>query len=242
MTSVYQDGRIAVVTGGTGAIGSAIAARLQSLGMSVVAADRDVRPVPDGQQFFAFDVTKPKSVEGLLGFASQQGPVSCLVAAHGILLETTAGSSDPAAVSDIIDVNLKGVAYLLDLSKPHLAKDASIVLLSSWTAFAGRIKSGYAYQATKAGVESLTHSFAVAYGPDVRVNAIAPGFMADPMKGPGAEMRSRQGGMDGVIKGAPLQKLVAATDIADAVAFLTSREAAAITGIVLPVDAGYRAL
>lgn len=107
--------------------------------------------------------------------------------------------------------------------------------LSSWTAVAGRIRNGYAYQATKAGLEMLVRSFAAAYGPDgVRVNCIAPGFMADPMKGEGAELRARRGGRQTVIDGAPLRRLIVPQDIANAAAFLCSNEASAITGIVLP--------
>lgn len=234
---------VAIVTGGTGAIGSAICARLQAAGLRIVAADLDAQPVPQGQTFFACDVTDPVRIEELLVFAARLGRVTCIVAAHGILLETRAGAGDLAAVSRILDINLKSVAYLCDLAGRHLAPPASIVLISSWTAFAGRIRNGYGYQAAKAGLESLTRTFAAAYGPNgVRVNAVAPGFMAEPMKGMGAEMRARQGGMDGVIQGAPLRKLVTATEVASAVAFLCSGEASAITGVVLPVDAGYRAL
>lgn len=84
----------------------------------------------------------------------------------------------------------------------------------------------------------LVRSFAAAYGPDgVRVNCIAPGFMADPMKGEGAELRARRGGRQTVIDGAPLRRLIVPQDIANAAAFLCSNEASAITGIVLPVDA-----
>lgn len=238
-----QPAPVAIITGGTGAIGSAICARLQAAGLRIVAADLDARPVPEGQTFFACDMTDPASIEKLLAFAAGLGRVACIVAAHGILLETPAGAADLTAVSRILDVNLKSVAYLCDLAGRHVAPPASIVLISSWTAFAGRIRNGYGYQAAKAGLESLTRTFAAAYGPNgVRVNAVAPGFMAEPMKGMGAEMRARQGGMDGVIEGAPLRKLVTAAEVASAVAFLCSGEASAITGVVLPVDAGYRAL
>jgi NAD(P)-dependent dehydrogenase (short-subunit alcohol dehydrogenase family) len=234
---------VAIVTGGTGAIGSAIAARLQATGLRIVAADLDVLPVPQGQTFFTCDLTDPAKVEELFAFAKRLGPVACVVAAHGILLETPAGASDLSAVSRILDINLKSVAYLCDLAGRYVTPPASIVLISSWTAFAGRIRNGYGYQAAKAGLESLTRTFAAAYGPNgVRVNAVAPGFMDQAMKGMGAEMRARQGGMDGVIQGAPLRKLITGADVANAVAFLCSDEASAITGVVLPVDAGYRAL
>ncbi len=137
--------------------------------------------------------------------AARSGSIRCVVAAQGILRETPAGGSDPIAVSQVVDVNLKSVAYLCDIAKTYIASPASIAIISSWTASAGRIRNAYAYQATKAGVESLTRTFAVAYGPlGIRVNCVAPGFMAEPMKGEGAELRAQQGGMDTVIKGAPL--------------------------------------
>lgn len=238
-----QPEAVAVVAGGAGAIGAAIAAKLQANGFRVIAADRDARNFPKGQTYFECDLTDAAGIDRLLAFASRLGPLRCLVAAQGILKETPAGSADPAAVSAIIDVNLKSVAYLCNRAQEYLAPPASLVLISSWTATAGRLKNSFAYQATKAGVESLTRTFAVAYGPlGIRVNCVAPGFMAQPMKGEGAELRARQGGMDVVIEGAPLRRLIEGEDVANAVAFLASDQASAITGVVLPVDAGYRAL
>ena len=243
MAEAKNDSAIAIVAGGTGAIGSAIARKLQALGYHVIAADRDVRAVPPGQSFHACDLTRPDEVDALFKSSAKTGPIRCVVAAQGILRETPAGGSDLTDVSQVVDVNLKSVAYLCDIAKSYLVSPASIAIISSWTASAGRIRNAYAYQATKAGVESLTRTFAVAYGPlGIRVNCVAPGFMAEPMKGEGAELRAQQGGMDTVIKGAPLGRLIEGEDIANAVAFLCSDDARAITGAVLPVDAGYRAL
>jgi 3-oxoacyl-[acyl-carrier protein] reductase len=233
---------VAIVTGGTGAIGSAICAEFGSGGRTVVAADRDVHPVPKGQHFQLCDVTDPKSVAELFDQAARLGTVTRVVAAHGILMETPAGATDPAALSTVLDVNLKGVAYLCDACGTRLGRGAAIVLLSSVTAFMGRARNGYAYQASKGGVESLTRAFAVAYGPKgIRVNCIAPGFMSIPMKGQGAQLRERQGGGETVVKSTPLGRLVEPAEIAKAAAFLCSPSADAITGIVLPVDCGLRA-
>ena len=233
---------VAIVTGGTGSIGAAICARFQSLGATVVVADSDARPVPAGQTFVQCDVTKPDSLRRMFDQAAALGTLTVLVAAHGILAETPAGGSDLDIVSRVIDVDLKGVAYLCDLAGPRMADGGSIVLLSSLSAFMGRVRNGYAYQASKAGVESLTRAFAVAYGPRrIRVNCIAPGFMAAPMKGPGAQLRQRQGGNDVVVQTIPIGRLVEASEVANATAFLCSQEAAAITGIVMPIDGGQRA-
>lgn len=233
---------VAIVTGGTGAIGVAICAKFQSMGTTVVAADLDPRPIPAGQHFVACDVTKPASLREMFDRSAALGTVTHVIAAHGILAETPAGASDLDIVSRVIDVDLKGVAYVCDLAGTRVADGGSIVLLSSLSAFMGRVRSGYAYQASKAGVEALTRTFAVAYGPrGIRVNCIAPGFMSAPMKGPGATLRQRQGGNETVVKTIPLGRLIEAADVANATAFLCSKEAAAITGIVMPVDGGQRA-
>ncbi len=230
---------VAIVTGGTGSIGAAICARFQALGAKVVAADSDPRPVPAGQNFVQCDVTDPASLRRLFDQAAALGNLTVLVAAHGILAETPAGAANLETVSRVIDVDLKGVAYLCDLAGSRMPGGGSIVLLSSLSAFMGRVRGGYAYQASKAGVESLTRAFAVAYGPRrIRVNCIAPGFMAAPMKGPGAQLRQRQGGNDVVVQTIPIGRLIEADEVASATVFLCSKEAAAITGIVMPVDGG----
>ena len=233
---------VAIVTGGTGTIGATIAAKFRTLGTTVVVADLDPRPVPAGQHFVACDVTKPESLREVFDRAAALGRITHVIAAHGILAETPAGAADLDTVSHVIDVDLKGVAYLCDLAGPRLADGGSIVLLSSISAFMGRVRSGYAYQASKAGVEALTRIFAVAYAPrGIRVNCIVPGFMSAPMKGPGATLRQRQGGNETVIKTIPLGRLIEAEEVANAAAFLCSKEAAAITGIVMPIDGGQQA-
>ena len=75
----------------------------------------------------AREMTDPASIAALFETAKRLGPVRCVVGAHGILLNTPAGASDLADVSRILDVNLKSVAYLLDLAGRHLAPPAAIV-------------------------------------------------------------------------------------------------------------------
>jgi len=233
---------VAIVTGGTGTIGAAIARLFQQRGLTVVAADLDERPVPEGQAFVRCDVTDPGSVAALFAAARKLGDIASVVVAHGILLETVPGSADPAAVARVLDVNLKGAALVCDAASAHLGEGGSILLVSSMSAFMGRVGGSYAYQASKAGLESMTRAYAVAYGPrGIRVNAVAPGYMAQPMKGEGAKLRARQGGSDKVREATPLRRLVTEQELAKAVAFLCSDDAATITGVVLPVDSGQRA-
>lgn len=233
---------ITIVTGGTGTIGAAIADLFQDRGQTVIVADLDERPVRDGQHFVRCDVTDPESIADLYTAAAELGPITTVVAAHGILLETVPGSADPAAVAKTIDVNLKGVALLCDKASEYLTGGSSILLVSSMSAFMGRVGGAYAYQATKAGVESLTRVYAVAYGPrGIRVNCVAPGYMAQPMKGRGSELRARQGGSEKVRGETPLRRLTTEHELARAVGFLCSDDAPTITGVILPVDSGQRA-
>lgn len=234
---------VAIVTGGTGTIGQAIAAKFQARGQIVVAADLDELPVPAGQHFVACDVTKPESVATLFERAAALGKITDVVLSHGLGMVTLPGSADPASVSKVIDVNLKGVALVCDRAADHLGENGSILLISSMSATMGRIGHAYAYQASKAGVEELTRIYAIAYGPrGIRVNAVAPGFMEKLMKGAGEEARAKAGGNEGIRAGLPLRRLVSENDIAEAVSFLCSPLASAITGVVLPVDSGMRAL
>lgn len=230
---------IAIVTGGTGTIGTAIADLFQQRGLRVVIADLDERPVPEGQSFVQCDVTDPASVADMFTAAKALGKIKTIVLAHGLLLSTPPGSADVGAVSRVIDVNLKGSALVCDAASEHLGDGASILLLSSMSAFMGRVGDAYAYQASKAGIESLTRVYAVAYGPrGIRVNSIAPGFMAQPMKGEGSKLRARQGGSDTAREITPLRRLVTEDELARVAAFLCSDEVPSISGVVLPVDAG----
>jgi 3-oxoacyl-[acyl-carrier protein] reductase len=232
---------VAIVTGGMGSIGAAICAELQARGMQVVAADREAADVPAGQSFFACDVTDPDQVRKLFDHAATKGTLACVVVAHGVLAGTQPGAANPADVARVLDVNLKGAAFVCDQAGPRLGENGSILLISSATAFLGRIRNGYAYQASKGGLEAMMRAMAVAYAPrGIRVNVIAPGFMSVLMKG-SEEMRKLQGGAETATRLVPLGRLVTPAEIAKAAGFLCSPDAATITGIVLPIDGGLSA-
>jgi NAD(P)-dependent dehydrogenase (short-subunit alcohol dehydrogenase family) len=232
---------VAIVTGGMGSIGSAVSAELENRNLHVIASDLSGE-VPSGRSFFPCDVTKPEAVRSLFQFAAGKGRISCVVVAHGILLGTEPGAQNFSAVSQVFDVNLKGVAYVCDVAAEFIADRGSIILLSSMSAFIGRVKGAFSYQAAKAGVESLTRTFAIACAPrGVRVNAVAPGFVSVPMKGEGVIQRERQGGQETATKLVPLRELVSPEEIAKAVAYLVSEDARSITGTVLTMDGGITA-
>jgi NAD(P)-dependent dehydrogenase (short-subunit alcohol dehydrogenase family) len=117
-----------------------------------------------------------------------------------------------------------------------------MVFLSSITASIGRAHGGFAYLATKGGIESLTRAFAVALGArGIRVNCVAPGFVSVPMQGDGAEARAKRGGSEALLPFTPLKRLVTPEEVGDAIAFLCSSRASGISGVIVPVDAGQKA-
>ena len=101
--------------------------------------------------------------------------------------------------------------------------------------FGGPLVPGYA--ASKGGVMQLTKSLAIAYAEDgIRINAIAPGWIATPLTAALQEDEARSGE---IVRRTPMRRWGTPADVADPVLFLASRAARFVTGVVLPVDGGY---
>ncbi len=232
---------VVIVTGGTGSIGTAICEEFEKRGLIAVAADMAAASVPGNRAFVACDLTKPEDVHRLFDEAAKLGTLTCVVIAHGILAETPAGQADLATVGRVIDINLKSAAFACEVASQRVADNGAILMISSATAFLGRIRNAFAYQASKGGMEAMTKAMAIACAArGIRVNAIAPGFVSVTMKG-GEELRRRQGGDEAASKLVPLGRLVSPQDVARGTAFLCSSDAALITGEILHIDGGLSA-
>jgi NAD(P)-dependent dehydrogenase (short-subunit alcohol dehydrogenase family) len=234
---------VAIVTGGTGSIGRATGRRLAQDGFTVVIADvNEPAEAIEGCAFTQLDVRSAESIAEVFRFAEKLGPVQAVVNTHGILHETPVGTFNEEEIASIIAINLTGTARMAHAAGEHLADGGSLIFVSSVTASIGRAHGGYAYLATKGGIESLTRAFAVALGArGVRVNCVAPGFVSVPMQGTGADSRAKRGGTDALLPFTPLKRLVTPAEVANAIGFLCSGQASGIAGVVLPVDAGQRA-
>jgi NAD(P)-dependent dehydrogenase (short-subunit alcohol dehydrogenase family) len=227
MGTVFEAGTRALVTGGTSGIGLAIAAALRDAGCSVAAAGLDS---PE-----ALDVSDEASVRRLAGSLDR---LDILVNCAGMILRGGA-EFEPAGFMKVVDVNLTGAMRVSVACRPLLAARRGCILnIASMLSFFG---GGHApaYSASKGGIVQLTKSLALAWAGDgIRVNALAPGWIATEMTRPLREDEARS---KAILDRTPLRRWGQPEDVAGAAVFLCSPAAAFITGAVLPVDGGYSA-
>lgn len=230
-------GKSVLVTGASAGIGNAIACAFRDAGAAVHATGTRSRSSYDtdleGMRFHQVDVGEEASLQSL---ADAVPELDVLVNNAGTVLYRRQ-EYERQNFQRILDVNLTGMMTLSGLLKPKLAAgdSANIVNLTSITAFFGS-RGNPAYGASKAGIVQLTKTLAVAWARDgIRVNAIAPGFIATEMT-----KVSQSGAVnEGILKRTPLGRWGEASDIADTALFLASDAAAFITGETITVDGGF---
>jgi NAD(P)-dependent dehydrogenase (short-subunit alcohol dehydrogenase family) len=246
-------GRISVVTGGAGALGSAIVDRLAGAGEVVVVVDRDgdaARAVADrvnadrcdevayGRQV---DISSEAANRQLIDHVRREhGRLDRLVNNAAIMQRERFGEVSAHAWASLMEVNLWGPASLSQAAAA-LWRDSpggSIVNMASRTWVAG---GPMAYASSKAGLVGLTRALAVDLAPfSVTVNAVAPSTVVTPMVAEGLGLTADELGdhLKHARELALLPRLATAEDVANAVAFLSSAEASFITGEVLHVCGG----
>jgi 2-keto-3-deoxy-L-fuconate dehydrogenase len=235
----------AVVTGGASGIGLATATLLAARGARV--ACLDLRPeVPEPLVGLRADVPDDASVRAAVADAAERlGGIDILVNNAGIGAQGGVEANDDEEWHRVFDVNVVGMARVARAALPFLrASDhAAIVNTCSIAATAG-LPDRVLYSATKGAVLSMTRAMAVDLVPDgIRVNCVNPGTADTPWIGrllsgaddPEAEraaLEARQ----------PLGRMVAADEVAGAIAYLASPLSAATTGTDLAVDGGMNGL
>ncbi|WP_426990883.1 SDR family NAD(P)-dependent oxidoreductase [Cupriavidus sp. 30B13] len=244
-TPITLAGRTALVTGGASGIGLAVAALFRTLGATVVVSDLNLEPPPDlPGDYVHGDVRSEADVERMVAAAAGigRGRLDIAVNCAGIsdqLVPTV--EQDAETWQRVVDISLRGT-YLVcrEAGRRMLAQRAgALINISSVTAASG-FPRRTAYGPAKAGVELLTRSLACEWGAQgVRVNCIAPGYIATPL----VEALCRRQELDEgrLQQRTPLGRLGRPEEIARAAAFLVSDWAAFITGAVLAVDGGWTA-
>ena len=242
------DGLVAIVTGGASGIGAAIVERLAADGASV--AILDLNPSPDGdsatrlsvQANVADDASVRAAIDAVV---ARFGRLDIVVNNAGIGAQGTVESNDDDEWHRVFDINVVGMARVTRAALPHLRESpsAAIVNTASIAATAG-LPQRALYTATKGAVLSLTRAMAADHLREgIRVNCVNPGTADTPWVGrlldsapnPAAEraaLEARQ----------PHGRLVAATEVAGAVAYLASPRSGSTTGTSIAVDGGMQEL
>ena len=227
-------GKVAIVTGASGALGSATARLLEELGAQVV-LNYNRTPI-EGTHALQADVSTSQGAQALVDYAVKElGRLDILVNNAGITRDGLAVRMSEEDWDAVLDTNLKG-AFLCTKAalRPMLRQRAGRIV--NVTSIAGLVgNAGQAnYSSAKAGLIGLTKSLAREVGSrNVTVNAVAPGYI------PSAIWDSvPDEAKQAVLRQVPLGRTGTPNEVAATIAFLASDEAAYITGQVVAIDGG----
>ena len=243
---------VAVVSGATSGIGTEIARRLHADGLRVALVGRSTErgnalqtELGERTAFFAVDLTEEGAAATAVAFAIERfGTIDVLV--NNAAVDHT-GDLLTAPAEDIrntLETNVVAAIQLLQHAAQSMVTTGggSIINITSRLASAG-VAGMAVYSASKGAMESFTRAAAVELAPyGIRVNAVAPGLTRTPlyddwMQGlPDPEQTARD-----QVASIPLGRIAEPADVAAAVSFLASPDAAYITGISLPVEGGFLA-
>jgi 3-oxoacyl-[acyl-carrier protein] reductase len=242
-----MEGRIAVVTGGARGIGRAIVELLAHLGANVVIADMLVELAEKSAEEISHETnTKiiPIKVNVTDGISSSEmieqtikefGKVDILVNNAGITRDTLILRMEESDWDAVLNVNLKGAfncskAVIRPMMKQHYGRIINISSVSGQVGQAGQTN----YSASKAGLIGFTKALAREVASrQITVNAVAPGFIPTSLTNDLSDELKKS-----IINATPIGRMGKPEEIAAAVAFLASEEAAYITGQVVAVDGG----
>jgi NAD(P)-dependent dehydrogenase (short-subunit alcohol dehydrogenase family) len=240
-------GKVLLVTGGGSGIGKATAGLFANRGGSVVVADINgaaaevtaggIRQAGWRAVALQCDVTKWDHVQAAVDRArTEWGRLDIVIHCAGSMKGHFLVDTPEAEWREMLDVNLTGAFLVTKAAMQRMREGGGGAIVHIASRMAIRVKEGHgAYAAAKAGILQLTQMAALEGAPHkIRVNCVCPGIVDSPMT------RSAYGNeaFEGWSKVCPLGRAAVPEDIAKAMLFLASDEAAFITGVALPVDGG----
>ncbi|MBB4662835.1 SDR family NAD(P)-dependent oxidoreductase [Conexibacter arvalis] len=253
------DGRVALVVGGSLGIGLAAAERLAAEGARVVLGGHDAASVeaavetvaaaaPGGSGAVAGvagDVRDDGFAEALLAAARERfGGLDVFVYSAGVQRYGTLEATDRETWEEVFDVNVGGIHRVGRLALPALRErgGGAVVLVSSVQATASQ-QGVAAYAASKGAISTLTRAMALDHAAEgIRVNAVAPGSVDTPMLRWAADLFKGGETADAMVaqwgSTHPLGRVATTAEVAAAIAYLASDDAAFVTGAELRVDGG----
>ncbi len=246
-------GRHALVTGGGRGIGRATAAALAAAGATVTVVGRSEAPLKDAVShghaagFVVADVTDAKTMsDGITAAAAARGAIDILVANAGAAESAPFMRTDPETFRRLFEINVIGVVHAIRaVLEGMIARGfGRIVAISSTAGLRG---GAYitAYSASKHALNGLVRSLALETVKNgVTVNAVCPTYVDTDMARSAVDRivertgRTREQALAGILKDRPMGRLVLPEEVAAAVVYLCSAEAAAVTGTTLAIAGG----
>lgn len=239
---------VVLVTGSTSGIGEATAKRFAREGASVVVNGRSVdagqsvagsiRDCGGDAVFVEADLAHPEEIERLIREAvDEYGRIDVLVNNAAVQIQKTVAETTLEDWSTAIAINFRAYWLCVREALEHMGEGSSVVNVSSNHSML-TMPGAFPYNAIKSGIDGMTRAMALELGPEIRVNAINPGWtqVREPEGDEAIESWRERAELH------PLKRVGQPEDIAGSIAFLASEDAAFVTGATLLADGGRSAV
>jgi len=232
-----------IVTGASGGIGNSIVEKLDELGANVLATGTRLEKLEELKKKFnnikiiKFDISQHEKIEGFVNEATVAlgGSLDCIINNAGITKDNLTIRMSLEEWTKVIDVNLTSTFLMCkhSIKKMLKSKSGKIINITSVVGHTGNVGQAN-YTASKAGIVAMSKSLAIEYAKkNINVNCISPGFISTAMTDKIDETHK-----EAIIAKIPSNRLGKATDIANAVVFLSSDKSDYINGETLHVNGG----